>query len=169
MNFFRFGLLFFLTLGLAACNSISSSRIKPTEIPPFVTSTVIPTNAPTLTPTATTTNTPTLVPTATPMSLLTNTPTQTSTPGPTKALITPTPTLAPIPAGMGALIIVNNFGNELNYDIASKLYKIKPNSSQLIFATPGNHTYSATIPGYAGHSGTVELRENYYRVQEWGP
>ena len=172
MNFLRFALLIFLVLGLGACNSVTSSRIKPTEIPPFIASAATPTNAttlknaPTAVPTAIATNTPTSVPTATPTPP--NTPTQTPTATPTKPLFTPTPTLVPIPKGKGALIVFNYYGTELNYDIESKLYKIKGNSSQMIFVSPGNHTYSATIPGFAGRSGIVEIRENYYRVQEWG-
>ena len=168
MNFLRIVLLILGVLTLAECNSIKSSRIKPTEIPPFNSSVATPTNsanlinAPTVIPTAIATNTPTPVPTAT------ATPTNTPTPSPTKLLFTPTPTLIPIPKGMGALIIFNYYGTELNYDVESKLYKIKPNSTQMIFATPGNHTYSATIPGFAGRTGIVEIRENFYRVQEWG-
>jgi hypothetical protein len=173
MNILRFLLLIVLVLGLGACNSVTSSRIKPTDIPPFVASAATPINTATLinapapTPTATATNTPTLVPTPTATS--TNTPTQTPTAIPTVQLFTPTPTLPPIPTGMGALILFNNFNQQLNFDIAAKLYKIAPNSSVVIIVAPGNHTYSATIPGFAGHTGTVEIRENYYRVQQWGP
>jgi hypothetical protein len=70
---------------------------------------------------------------------------------------------------MGALIVVNNYGQEFGFDISSKLYKVPANSSLVILLSPGSHTYSGTLAGYAGRSGNVDIQENFYRVQTWGP
>jgi len=69
---------------------------------------------------------------------------------------------------MGALMVVNHYAAELDYDIENKLYRIAPNSSLVIVVSPGNHSYSATIPGYTGKTGSVEILADYYRIQDWG-
>lgn len=173
MNLLRHIGWIFLILGIVGCNSISTSRIRPTPVLSIVASIPTPTDSFTSVATAvpTATNTPTVMPspTATATNMPTNTPTPTATATPTKSLFTPTPTLPPIPKGMGALIIENRYGLELGFDIASKLYKIPANSSLVISLSPGNHTYSGTLAGYAGRSGNVDIQENFYRVQIWGP
>jgi hypothetical protein len=156
----RLGAYFFLVFGLVACNSISSSRLKPTEIPRLA-----PIDTPASIPTAT--NTPIPLPTATAASP--NTPVLIPIAVPTQPAFTPTPTLPAVPPGMGALILFNHYNTQLNFDIASKLYKIESNNSLVIFLAPGKHTYSATIPGFTGKTGVVEIQESFYRVQEWGP
>jgi hypothetical protein len=151
-----------LLFTLAACNSVSASRIKPTEIPR-----VTPTDTPSPTPTATVTHTATPLPTAT--ATATTAPTALPTATPTQPARTTTPTLVPIPKGMGALILRNQYPAQLSFDIASKLHRIEPQSTLVIFLAPGKHTYSANIVGFLGKTDVVEIQENFYRIQDWGP
>lgn len=144
-----FIVLIFLTLPLGACASA-------TPLPPLPTRVFTPTFTPTHTP-------------------LPATPTSTPLPSPTIPAATPiqapptaTPEFPPIPRGMGGLIIVNNLGQELAYDIASKLYKVPPKGKVIIFLPPGRHNFSATVPGYNGKTGTAEIKEGFYHQQQWG-
>jgi hypothetical protein len=69
---------------------------------------------------------------------------------------------------MGALIIVNHYSQELDLDLGGKLYKIPGSNRMVIFLSPGRYNFSATIPGFAGKTGTTEVVESYYRTQEYG-
>lgn len=155
-----FIILIFLALPLAACASATPLPPLPTRV---FTPTFTPTNTPLpVTPTATTTVTPTSTPLPSPTTSLT--PTVTAIP----ARPTATPEFPPIPRGMGGLIVVNNMGQELAYDIGNTLYRIPPNSKAIIFLPPGKHNFSATVPGYNGRTGTAEIQEGAYRRQVWG-
>ncbi len=156
-----------LAILLASCGPV-----KPTLTPPTVTSAVLPsaTFTATVLPTATVTPVP---PTATTPPTATATPTvaPTATPKPT---LTPTPAgpfstqnLPPIPAGMGAWVVMNYFSQELGLDIGGKFYKVPASSRLVIFLPPGRYTFSATIPGYAGGNGITDILENNYTPQDF--
>ena len=156
-----------LAILLASCGPV-----QPTTTPPTVTSAVV-LPSPTFTLTPLPTATVTLVPlTATPTSIAIPTATATRTLTPT---ITPTPPaflltqdLPPIPAGKGALIVVNYNSGELALDLSGKLYKIPGSSRMVIFLVPGRYNYSGTIPGFAGKTGTTEIVESFYIQQDYG-
>jgi hypothetical protein len=76
--------------------------------------------------------------------------------------------LPPIPAGKGALIVVNHNSGELALDISSKLYKIPGSGRMVIFLAPGRYNFSGTIPGYAGRTGATQIVENFYVQQDYG-
>jgi len=145
-----FALCVFLLLLLTACGNFASPTPKPTASSPPITPTVTP-----VTPTATPippTSTPTMLP-----------PMPTKPPQPT-----PTPEFPPIPRGMGALILFNKYAQELGFDIGGKFYRVAPNDKLVIFLPPGRYNFSATIPGYAGANGTIEIEEGFYIGQNWG-
>ncbi len=87
-----------------------------------------------------------------------------------EATATPTPT---IPPGMGGLIVVNFMGDEMNYTIGGKLYKIPGNSQQIIYLPPGKYTFSLdTATGIkplcnTAQGCTVEIQEGKYYTQPW--
>lgn len=150
-----FIVLIFFTLPLGACASA-------TPLPPLPTRVFTPTFTPSPPP-------------ATPTAMATIAPTSTPLPSPaipaampTQAPPTATPEFPPLPRGMGGLIVANNLGQELAYDIGNTLYRIPPKSKLVIFLSPGRHNFSATVPGYNGKTGTVEIREGFYHQQLWG-
>lgn len=149
-----FILLLFLTVLLGACASATPLPPLPTRV---FTPTFTPMSPP---PPATPTTMATVTPTSTPLPLPSSTPTH--------APPTATPEYPPIPRGMGGLIIVNNLGQELAYDIGNNLYRIPPKSKLVIFLSPGRHNFSATVPGYNGKTGTAEIKEGFYHQQLWG-
>lgn len=148
--------LILLTLPLGGCASA-------TPLPPLPTRVFTPTFTPTSLPPPATPIATTIPPTSTPLPSPTM-PAVTPTPAPPTA----TPEFPPIPRGMGGLIVVNNLGQELAYDIGNNLYRIPPKSKLVIFLSPGRHNFSATVPGYNGKTGTAEIREGFYHQQLWG-
>ncbi len=166
-------LLLIALVSLSACLPVPVPLPAPTATP-YPTYTPLPTQTPlpTYTPVPTATPVP---PTATPTPIP---PTSTPVPpAPTRVPPTATsvpPTLAlpplfpPIPAGMGGLIVVNYYGNELNYDIGGKLYKVPGSGGRVIIhLPPGKHNYSADIPGRGRAGGTIEIMLGVYRTQSW--
>ncbi len=81
------------------------------------------------------------------------------TPGPT-----PMPT---IPTGMGGLVVFNYYGQEMNIDVAGKLYKVPGNGSLVIHLPPGKHNWSADIPGLGRAGATVEIEVGRYTSQSF--
>ncbi len=68
--------------------------------------------------------------------------------GPTR-MPTPSPTsqFPAIPAGMGGLVVVNWYGQEMNLQIGGKPYKVPASGGQvIIYLPPGRQNYSANIP-----------------------
>jgi hypothetical protein len=76
--------------------------------------------------------------------------------------------LPPIPPGKGALIVANHYGQDLDLDIGSQVYKIPGSSRMVIFLLPGHYTFSASVAGHAGRSGATQILENYYVPQDYG-
>lgn len=60
----------------------------------------------------------------------------------------PTPTARPeIPPGMGAIIVTDFCGFDVNIDVAGQFHTIPINGSIVIFVAPGEHPVSATAGG----------------------
>ena len=142
---FKSSIISLAFFSLTACAS-------PTQ-QPLTVRTVVASPAPTRTPVA---NQPIATSTR-PVSTATN-----ETPGPTA-----TPEFPPIPPGQGALIIINNNGQDMNYEISGKLYRVPGNGKTVIFLPPGTYNFSATIPGFSGISNTLEIQEGLYLSQSW--
>ena len=77
---------------------------------------------------------------------------------------TPMPT---IPPGMGGLMVTNFYGNDINYEIGGKLYKIPANGTQIILLAPGKYPYSADIAAKGRAGGTIEIQAGMYTTQAW--
>ncbi len=167
MKFWRMLGALALMILVASC---ATSQSIPTPLPtltevvvlPSPTSTALPT--PTFTPVPpTATSTPTTIPTST--ATATSVPTIT----PTLPAFLLTQDLPPIPAGKGALIVANHYGqDELDLDIGGTVYKIPGSGRMVIFLSPGHYTFSASVAGHAGKSGALEILENYYVPQDYG-
>lgn len=70
----------------------------------------------------------------------------------------PAPTPLPtIPAGMGGLMVTNYYGQDMNIDVAGKLYKVPANGTIIIHLPPGKYNWSADIPGLGRAGATVEI------------
>lgn len=142
----------------AVLSSLTAVAVIPTApntpVPPTATSTFTPT--------------PTLTPTQTPLPTATSTPTLVPSPTPTLAPFLLTKDTPDLPKGMGGLVVVNHAGEELNYNIGGKLYKIPAYGRMVIFLSPGKYTFSASAVNFAGKSGSTEVTEGYYRQQDWG-
>jgi hypothetical protein len=84
----------------------------------------------------------------------------------------PTPTPAPtIPAGMGGLVIVNNFGYEVYLEVAGKRNTIPANSRIYIPLAPGHYPVSGTAAGkslYCTSSCSVDIQEGKYSSWTFG-
>lgn len=63
----------------------------------------------------------------------------------------------PIPPGKSGLLVKSFYGDEINFTIAGKLYKIPANGELLIILDPGKYNLSANIPGKGELTDTVEL------------
>lgn len=178
MSKFSRVLVLLIVLGiLSACLPSPVPLPAPTATPyptytPFPTQTPLPTYTPL--PTATPLP-PTAAPTPIPPTDTAVPPTATRVP-PTATPLLPTRTPRPsptsefpeIPSGMGGLIVINYYGNELNYEIGGKLYKV-PGSGGRVFIhlPPGKHNFSADIPGRGRAGGTIEILLGVYRSQSW--
>jgi hypothetical protein len=67
---------------------------------------------------------------------------------PAAQTLPPTPTPRPeIPAGMGAILVTNYCGFDVNIDVAGQFHTIPINGSLVIFVPPGEHSISATAGG----------------------
>ncbi len=142
--------------------ALPSPTIRVAVVPTSTSTAVPPTATSTSVPTSTSTPTQTLLPTAT------STPTTIPSPTPTLAPFLLTADTPGLPAGQGGLIVVNHAGEELNYNIGGKLYKVPAYGRMVIFLDPGNYTFSASAINFAGKSGSTEVLEGYYRQQDWG-
>jgi hypothetical protein len=72
-----------------------------------------------------------------------------------------------IPAGQGGLLVVNYYGQQMNYTIAGTLYKIDGNGLKVIFLAPGKQNYSANIPGVGDANGTLDIVAGQCFTQSW--
>ncbi len=72
-----------------------------------------------------------------------------------------------IPAGQGGLLVVNYYGQQMNYTIAGTLYKIDGNGRKVIFLAPGKQNYSANIPGVGDANGTLDIIAGQCFTQSW--
>ena len=158
---------FALALLVASC---ATTQAIPTPLPTLTEVVVLPSATSTASPTPTFTPLPpteTATPTATPTAKATATPVPTITPTPPAFLLTQD--LPPIPVGKGALIVANHYGqDELNLDIGGTVYKIPGSGRMVIFLSPGQYTFSASVGGHAGRSGAFQILENYYVPQDYG-
>jgi hypothetical protein len=80
---------------------------------------------------------------------------------------TATPDVPPLAPGMGGVIVTNFIGQEINYDLAGKLYKIPANGKEVIQLPPGKYSYGANIPGFGRSNGTIEIQAGVYLTQPW--
>ncbi len=80
--------------------------------------------------------------------------------------------LQPLPAGQGALVLVNYIGEELNVDIGGTLYTVPANQRRQINLSPGEVSYSANV-GRSGLSATAMVTAGAYTglgfTREAGP
>lgn len=72
-----------------------------------------------------------------------------------------------IPAGQGGLLVVNYYGQQMNYTIAGTLHKIDGNGRKVIFLAPGKQNYSANIPGVGDANGTLDIVAGQCFTQSW--
>src|SRR5512140_833864 len=153
MTFVRMtiGLVIILVLSSCAIGQPAISLPTPTNtvalVSPTLAVAVVPTATNTPVPptaTSTFTATPTLTPTQTPLPTATSTPTLVPSPTPTLAPFLLTNDTPGLPKGIGGLIVVNHAGEELNYNIGGKLYKVPAYGRMVIFLSPGKYTFSAS-------------------------
>lgn len=69
--------------------------------------------------------------------------------------------LQPLPAGQGALVLVNYIGEDLNVDIGGTLYTVPANQRRQINLSPGRVSYSANA-GRSGLNGTAVVTAGAY-------
>lgn len=77
---------------------------------------------------------------------------------------TPTPQpapLQPLPAGQGALVLINYIGEGLNVDINGVVYTVPPNGRLQVNLPPGQVNYSANA-GLSGTSGSAQVTAGQY-------
>jgi len=72
-----------------------------------------------------------------------------------------------IPAGQGGVLVVNYYGQQMNYTIGGTLYKIDGNSRKAIFLAPGKANYSANIPGVGDANGSLDIVAGQCLTQSW--
>lgn len=72
-----------------------------------------------------------------------------------------------IPPGQGGLLIVNYYGQQMNFTISGTLYKIDGNSRKAIFLAPGKQNYSANIPGVGDANGSLDIVAGQCFTQSW--
>ncbi len=83
----------------------------------------------------------------------------------TPATVKPTATTKPstscgnIPAGQSGLNLIHYTNDEVNFTIAGTLHKVPANGNLVVYLPPGNHNYSANIPGKGSTSQTLEIKE----------
>jgi hypothetical protein len=77
---------------------------------------------------------------------------------------TPTPqppSLQPLPAGQGALVLVNYIGEALTVNIGGTLYTVPANGYLQVNLAPGEVTYSASA-GPSGMNGSAQVQAGVY-------
>lgn len=72
-----------------------------------------------------------------------------------------------IPSGQGGLLVINYYGQQMNYTIGGTLYKIDGNGRKAIFLTPGKQNYSANIPGVGEKQGSLDIVAGQCTTQSW--
>ena len=69
---------------------------------------------------------------------------------------------------MGGLVVINWYGQEMNFEIGVKPYKVPSSGGQvIIYLPPGKQNYSANILGLGQAGGTVDIIEGRYVSQPW--
>ncbi len=68
-----------------------------------------------------------------------------------------------LPAGEGALLVTNHYGQgDLVLSIGGYDYKVPASGRAIILLTPGHYTFSLSLVGLASKSGAVDIPEDYY-------
>jgi hypothetical protein len=68
-----------------------------------------------------------------------------------------------LPAGKGALLVTNHYGQgELVISIGGQDYKIPASGRGIILLSPGHYTFSLSVVGLASKAGMVDIPEFYY-------
>lgn len=97
--------------------------------------------------------------------------TRAPTPRPTTAPTTAPVTLCgAIPAGMGSVVFISKYGQEILIDIGPKLYKIPPmGKSDPVYLAPGTHDYHAKINQFGDANGKLTIELGKCLEFTWAP